>query len=146
MKRWHVWTEEASRDDAAVILAWSARAAACAFAESHEQIADGTSFELLVAGAKSHDVKTFEFECPDVAPRIDPFQRALSHSNECVASARASIAELSAELEHARRALAQALLDRERWLVRIARAERDDALRRQGTPDGETRRHEAAGE
>jgi len=152
MKRWHVWTEDHSRDDAAVMLAWSARDAACAFAESHGRIESDFAFEVFVSAVESQDVESqdvesFEFERQDAEPvQRDPLEFALSSADKRIASARAYLAEIESKAHRARSHLAACLLDRERWIALLARATSNDALRRQGLSDGETRRPEAAGE
>lgn len=147
MKRWHVWTEDHSRDDAAVMLAWSARDAACAFAESHGRIESDFAFEVFVSAVESQDVESFEFERQDAEPvQRDPLEFALSSADKRIASARAYLAEIESKAHRARSHLAACLLDRERWIALLARATSNDALRRQGSADGGERRREAAGE
>ena len=147
MKRWHVWTEDHSRDGAAVMLAWSARDAACAFAESHSLISDGFAFAVLVSDIDSQDVESFEFERKDAEPvQRDPLELALSKADERIAAVQDTIVELERELIRARKRLATYQLSRERWTAQLARAAAGDALRRQGSADGEARRREAAGE
>ena len=103
---WQVWTEGASRDDAAVIRAQLPRAAANAFAEVHVLGRDKDTcggFEVFVSQEGSQDVRT-------------------------------------------RERMFSGLTQSERDEALLARTSRDDALRRPGTGEPETRRREAAGE
>lgn len=61
MKRWHVWTEGRERDDASVMLAWSARDAATSFLESEDHDDCARLIVVHVANIDSQDVETFRF-------------------------------------------------------------------------------------
>jgi len=153
MKRWHVWTEDHSRDDAAVMLAWSARDAAASFVESEDHDDDARLIVVHVADIDSTDVETFRFAIAaqdDRRRAIDAVEREIDRRLEAI-TASMDLAADAFTLGSKCGAL-EALRHLQRWLngdlrsAQIARAERDDAPRRQGTSDGGERRREAAGE
>ena len=157
---WQVWTEGASRDDAAVIRARFPRAAANAFAAVHALGQDKDTcggFEVFVSQDGSQDVRTFEYylRSSSRSARNSP-RDLLRRLDEEARSARHWIACLEDDLARARDELARRLAQRERMFALftqserdealLARTSRDDALRRLGTGEPETRRREAAGE
>ena len=156
---WQVWTEGASRDDAAVIRARFPRAAANAFAAVHALGQDKDTcggFEVFVSQDGSQDVRTFEYylRSSSRSARNSP-RDLLGRLDEEARSARRWIACLEHDLERARDELARRLAQRERMFALFTQSERDEALlaradsdhdtRRPGTGEAETRRREAAG-
>ena len=153
MKRWHVWTEDHSRDDAAVMLAWSARDAVTSFVESDDHDDCARLIVVHVADTDSQDVETFRFAIAaqdDRRRAIDAVEREIDRRLEVI-TASMDLAADAFTLGSKCGAL-EALRHLQRWLsddlrnAQLARAAAGDALRRQGSADGEARRREAAGE
>lgn len=153
MRRWHVWTEDHSRDAAAVMLAWSARDAATSFVESEDHDDCARLIVVHVADIDSQDVETFRFAIAaqdDRRRAIDAVEREIDRRLDAI-TASLDLAADAFTLGSKCGAL-EALRDLQRWLnedlrsAQLARAASDDALRRQGSADGGERRREAAGE
>ena len=130
---WQVWTEGASRDDAAVIRAQLPRAAANAFAEVHVLGRDKDTcggFEVFVSQEGSQDVRTFEYYLRSRASRSarNSPRDLLGRLDEEARSARRWIACLEDDLARARDELARRLALRERMFSGLTQSERDEAL------------------
>jgi hypothetical protein len=153
MKRWNVWAERCSRDDAAVVLAWSAGDAAASFVESEDHDDEAELIVVHVAAVDSQEVETHRFAIKTQDDRrraIDAVEREIDRRIDALVSSM-DLASDAFELGSKTGAI-EAIRDLRRWLseelrsAAVVRSASDDAPRRPGSVDGEAGRREAAGD